>query len=52
MEKELQGEIKENKGFVINWEWEYETNEKQNWQDTKDGETIKQYNFIIYAMAK
>lgn len=52
MEAELQGEIKKNKRVVINWKWEYETNEIQNWQDTKDGEMIKQYNFIIYVIAE
>ncbi len=52
MEEELQGEVKENKRIIINWEWEYETNEAQNWQDTKDGKRIKQYNFIIYAIGQ
>lgn len=52
MEQELKGEVKGNKRIVIHWEWEYEANEIQNWQDTKDGETIKQYNFTIYAIGQ
>lgn len=35
------------RNIVIEWKWEYETNEKQDMQDTKDGEEIKKYNFEI-----
>lgn len=52
MEQDLQGEISENKSIVIYWEWEYEQNEIQDLQDTKDGETIQQYNFTIYAIGQ
>lgn len=52
MEQELKGEVKENKRIIIHWEWEYETNEILNVQDTKDGEMIKQYNFTIYAIGE
>lgn len=52
MEQELQGEVKENKRIIIHWEWEYETNQVQNLQDTKDGETIKQYHFTIYVIGE
>ncbi len=52
MEVDLQGEVKGNKRIIINWQWEYEQSQKANWQDTKDGETIKQYQFIIYAIGK
>ena len=40
------GEIK---NIVIEWEWKYETNEKQDFQDTKDGKEIREYNFEITA---
>ena len=52
MEKELKGEITENKSIVINWQWEYEKNETQNIQDTKDGEKLTKYNFTIFAIGK
>lgn len=52
MEEELKGEVKENKNIKIYWEWEYETNEMQNLQDTKDGEKIRQYNFMIYTIGQ
>lgn len=52
MEQELKGEINENKKIVIHWEWEYEKDEMQNLQDTKDGENIKRYNFTIYAIGQ
>ena len=35
------------RNIVIEWKWEYETNEKQDMQDTKDGEEISKYNFEI-----
>ena len=37
------------KNIVIEWEWKYETNEKQDFQDTKDGKEIREYNFEITA---
>ena len=52
MEEELKGEISENKRIVINWQWEYEKNEIQNIQDTKDGEKLRKYNFTIFAIGK
>lgn len=52
MEQDLKGEVKENKRIIIDWEWEYETNEIKNLQDTKDGELIKQYNFTIYVIGE
>jgi len=50
MEQELKGEINKNKRIIINWEWEYDKNKIQDVQDTKDGETIKKYEFTIYAI--
>ena len=49
--EDLNGNIKKDeiKNIVIEWEWEYETNEKQDLQDTKDGKEIKEYNFEIIA---
>ncbi len=52
MEEDLQGEIKENKRIIINWQWEYETSETQNRQDTEDGKKIRQYHFTIYAIGQ
>ena len=52
MEVELKGEMKENKRIMIHWKWEYEKNEIQDLQDTKDGEKIKQYYFSIYAIGE
>jgi len=49
METKLKGEIKENKSIVIQWKWDYEKDEIENIQDTKDGEKIKRYNFTIYT---
>ena len=49
METELKGEIKENKSIIIQWKWDYEKNEIENIEDTKDGEKIKKYNFTIYT---
>ena len=37
------------RNIVIEWEWKYETNEKQDFQDTKDGKEIREYNFEIIA---
>ena len=52
MEKELKGEITENKRIIINWQWEYEKNKTEDKQDTKDGEKLTKYNFTIYAIGK
>lgn len=52
MEQELQGELTDNKKIAIYWKWDYEGNEMQNFQDTKDGQAIKQYNFTIYAIGE
>ena len=45
----LKGNLKKDeiRNIVIEWKWEYETNEKQDMQDTKDGEEISKYNFEI-----
>lgn len=37
----------EKKAIFIEWEWKYETNEKDNIQDTLDGKKIQEYNFDI-----
>lgn len=37
----------ETKVIQCNWEWLYEENEGKDAEDTKDGETIKNYNFEI-----
>lgn len=52
--EDLNGNIKKDeiKNIVIEWEWKYETNEKQDLQDTKDGKEIKEYNFEITAKGK
>lgn len=52
MEKELKGEITESKSIKIHWKWDYETDKRQNFQDTKDGEMIRQYKFTIYAIGE
>ena len=52
MREGFAGEITENKSIVINWQWEYEKNETQNIQDTKDGEKLTKYNFTIFAIGK
>lgn len=52
IEQELKGEISQNKSIIINWEWKYEKDEEQDIQDTTDGETIKQFNFLIYAIGR
>ena len=40
------GEVKE---VSIEWQWKYETNENGDIQDTKDGNELKEYNFLIIA---
>ncbi|MCI8383522.1 MAG: hypothetical protein HFJ33_01370 [Clostridia bacterium] len=52
MEQELKGELNESKRICINWKWEYENNQTQDKQDTKDGQKIRQYNFTIYAVGE
>lgn len=49
--EDLKGNLQkgEIKNIVIEWEWKYETNEKQDFQDTKDGKEIREYNFEIIA---
>lgn len=49
--KTLNGNIEkgEMKEITIEWQWKYETNEKSDIQDTKDGNELKEYNFIIIA---
>ena len=49
--EDLKGNLQkgEIKNIVIEWEWKYETNEKQDFQDTKDGKEIREYNFEITA---
>lgn len=52
MEPELMGEMLSNKRIIIHWEWEYQKDNTQDRQDTKDGERIKQYHFTIYAIGE
>lgn len=52
MEQALHGEISKSKTITIQWKWDYEENEIQNFQDTKDGQMIKQYNFTIYTIGE
>ena len=52
IEKDLKGVIEGNKGIVINWEWKYDENKTNDLQDTKDGENIDRYNFLIYTIRK
>lgn len=49
--KTLNGNIKkgEVKEVSIEWQWKYETNENGDIQDTKDGNELKEYNFLIIA---
>lgn len=42
----------ENKSIIINWEWKYEENKTQDIEDTKDGENIDKYNFLIYTIGE
>lgn len=42
-------ETYETKIIIINWFWDYDGNERQDFQDTKDSKNIKQYKFDIYA---
>lgn len=52
MEEELKGEMTNHKRIIIHWRWEYEQNKEEDIQDTKDGQKIKQYNFIISAIGE
>lgn len=52
METELNGQMIGNKRIKIHWEWDYQSDSTQDLQDTKDGETIKQYCFKIYAIGE
>ena len=42
----------ETKNIEIKWKWDYEINEEENKQDTKDGENIEIYNFEICTIGK
>lgn len=52
--QEETGELKKNqkKKIQVNWEWEYETNIKNNNQDTKDAKEIKKFYFEIYTIGE
>ena len=52
MAKELHGKIQKEERIIVKWEWEYENvnNQKKDIQDTKDGEKLSNYKFIIYAI--
>ena len=52
MEKNLQGELLGNKRISIYWKWEYEGEEEENKQDTKDGQTMIKYQFTIFAIGQ
>ena len=49
LQKDLKGKIakKETIDINISWEWEYKISSKEDIQDTKDGEKLKNYNFTI-----
>ncbi len=49
LQKDLIGKIKKKETIDINisWEWEYKISSKEDIQDTKDGEKLKNYNFTI-----
>ena len=49
LQKDLIGKIakKETIDINISWEWEYKISSKEDIQDTKDGEKLKNYNFTI-----
>ena len=52
--QELQGNVYRNefKKIIIQWIWSYETDIEQDIEDTKDGETLKDYRFYINAIGK
>lgn len=49
---ELQGDLNkmETKSIIIQWKWDYDTGNKDNIQDTKDGISIKDYHFYVHAV--
>lgn len=49
LQKDLIGKIakKETIDINISWEWEYKISSKEDIQDTKDGEKLKNYSFTI-----
>lgn len=54
LQKDLKGKIvkKETIDINISWEWEYKINNKEDIQDTKDGEKLKNYNFTIETIGR
>lgn len=52
MEENLKGELLGNKRISIYWKWEYEGEEEENKQDTKDGQTMIKYQFTIFAIGQ
>lgn len=52
MEEILKGKILKNqeRKITILWKWEYESDIKQDVQDTDDGTKLKNYNFTIYTI--
>ena len=52
LESQLRGRITEKKKIKIYWKWDYDGNKMQDIQDTKDGQRIQQYNFIIYTIGE
>ena len=54
LQKDLKGKIakKETIDINISWEWEYKISSKEDIQDTKDGEKLKNYNFTIETIGR
>lgn len=57
LSKELTGYINKDEkiDFTINWYWNYESEQNQEYidiQDTKDAENIKRYQFNVYALGE
>ena len=54
LQKDLIGKIakKETIDINISWEWEYKISSKEDIQDTKDGEKLKNYNFTIETIGR
>ena len=50
MKDDLTGQTEVNKKITIEWEWQYENDEQNNIQDTKDGEKLTKYQFMIRLM--
>lgn len=40
------------KNIVIEWKWEYETNEEQDMQDTSDGKQLQEYKFDVVVRSE